>query len=153
MRRCVDDSFSIGSEIGAGRAAFSGADSLQAGSVRIHRENLIALVGLASGLKNKFLAVGGEVGLRIRSTVCQLPDVSKMRFPGIRLNRLCTSKKKNGRRDKGSDGKQEDNEHSRSVRRSFCHGLFSLFKSDGDLQWLTISLNNHSHHIADLFVL
>src|SRR5262249_12053689 len=58
VARGVDDVLVIGREIGAGRAAFASGNQMLVRAVGIHDEDLVAVVGRASGLEDETFSVG-----------------------------------------------------------------------------------------------
>src|SRR5207248_11450355 len=79
----IQDVFSVGQEIAASRAAFTGRNELLIRPIRVHDEDLVALVALSSRLEDKPLAVGRPIGLRVLTAVCKLADIAEVfRFGG-----------------------------------------------------------------------
>ena len=61
---------------------------MHVGTIAVHREYLVALVGFARGLKDDLLAVEGKIGLGIVAIRRELADVAKMNFLRMRCDAL-----------------------------------------------------------------
>lgn len=87
MRRAVNHAATIGGKVTARCPALARTDQLQAGLpiFNVHRENLIALVRLPSGLEDQLFSVRRKVGFGILTAGRQLADVSNVSLTGMRL--------------------------------------------------------------------
>ena len=72
MRRRVDNMFVVGQEVAAGGHAFPGRHHVDVGAVGVHDVLLVALAGIARGLKHDPFPVGRPIRFRVLSAVRQL---------------------------------------------------------------------------------
>jgi hypothetical protein len=76
MRRSIDNSLAIGKEKPAGRSPLAAVQQLRIATVDIHAEDLIALIGRTSRLKDDFIAVEREIRLGVLTAERELSHVN-----------------------------------------------------------------------------
>src|SRR5215813_1954325 len=152
-RRGVDDVFVVGSEEGAGGLALAVRQHLHIRPVDVHREYLVAAVGLGRALEDQLIAVRRKIGLGVLAFVGQLFDVGEMalarvgedgvdlEFGGfdasLRWERICLFKNEGRSRTERTQDRQQndlDSHSSLPKRLSFritYTGAFSLTTTVG----------------------